>query len=155
MAKSKQKSERLQKLIKVNFSKIPKNSKVFEIGSADGINAKFIESLGFKVTASDTVDGFINVAKKLNLNTIKFNVITDNFPEKYYAIFAWRVFVHFTKEDSIKVILKIYDVLENNGIFIFNTINRETTNIESEWIDFEGNYHMGESVIIIIFTKKN
>ena len=28
-------------------------------------------------------------------------------------------------------------------MFIFNAINRETKEIDNEWVDFEGEYHMG------------
>ena len=122
--KAKRKSEKLKELIKVNFSSLPEHCKIFEIGSGDGTNAKFIENLGFQVTASDTVDGFIEATKNENIKTIKFNAIEDDFLEKYFAVFCWRVFVHFTIEDALKVIKKVYDTLEENGIFIFNAINR-------------------------------
>lgn len=152
--KAKKKSERLQKLIKENFSSLPRNAKVFEIGSGDGTNAKFIESLGFEVTASDTADDFIKATKNKGVNTIKFNAIEDDFPEKYFAVFCWRVFVHFTKEDALKVIQKIYDTLEEGGIFIFNAINRETKDKDDEWVDFEGEYHMGEERYYSYFRQE-
>lgn len=71
------------------------------------------------------------------------------------GVFAWRVFVHFTKEDALKVIQKVYDVLEENGIFIFNAINRETKNIDNEWVDFEGEYHMGVERYYNYFYQKD
>lgn len=137
------KRENLEKLIKESFSALPEGAKVFEIGSGDGTNAKFIESLGFQVTASDTADDFIKATRKQGVHTIKFDALEDNFPEKYSGIFCWRVFVHFTKEDALQIIKKVYDNLEDNGIFIFNAINRETKDIDNEWVDFEGEYHMG------------
>lgn len=70
--------------------------------------------------------------------------MNDDFHEKYQVVFCWRVFVHFTKEDALKVIEKVYEALDDNGIFIFNAINHEVKNIDSEWVDFEGEYHMGE-----------
>jgi len=142
-ARANKKREKLEKLIKESFSSLPENSKVFEIGSGDGSNAKFIESLGFEVTASDTADDFIEATRKQGINTIKFDALEDNFPEKYAGVFCWRVFVHFTKEDALKVIQKVYDNLEDGGVFIFNAINRETKEIDNEWVDFEGEYHMG------------
>ena len=141
--KAKRKREKLENLIKESFSILPKNSKIFEIGSGDGENAKFIEELGFKVTASDTADDFIKATKNKGLNTIKFNAIENDFPEKYNGIFCWRVFVHFTKEDALKIIEKSYENLEENGVFIFNAINRENKDVDNEWVDFEGEYHMG------------
>lgn len=108
-----------------------------------GINAKFIESLGFNVTASDAAEGFIEAVQKQGIKTIQFNVVEDEFQEKYFGIFCWRVFVHFTKEDALKVLEKVYNVLEKDGIFIFNAINREIKDIDNEWVDFENEYKMG------------
>lgn len=138
----------------MSFSSLPKHVKVFEIGSGDGKNAKFIKSLGFNVTASDTTDDFIEVIRSQGLRTIKFNAIEDDFPEKYSAIFCWRVFVHFTKEDALKIIQKVYDTLEDNGVFIFNAINREIKTVDNEWIDFEGEYHMGAERYYNYFRQK-
>ena len=153
--KAKKKREKLEELIKANFSSLPKNAKVFEIGSGDGTNAKFIENLGFEVTASDMADDFIKATQSQGLTTIKFDAIEDNFPEKYSAIFCWRVFVHFTKEDALHIIQKVYDALEDNGIFIFNAMNRKTKNTDNEWVDFEGEYHMGAERYYNYFTKKD
>lgn len=154
MVKAEQKRKKLENLIKESFSSLPKHAKVFEIGSGDGINAKFIESLGFEITASDTAEAFIEVTRNKGLKTIEFDVLEDLFPEKYFAIFSWRVFVHFTKEDALKVIKKVYDNLEDGGIFVFNAINREIKNIDNEWIDFEGEYHMGEERYYSYFRKE-
>lgn len=152
--KAKKKRETLEKFISTIFSTLPKQAKVFEIGSADGLNAKFIESLGFDVTASDTADDFITAIQKQGLKTIKFDALEDDFPEKYFAIFCWRVFVHFTKEDALKIIQKAYNALEDNGIFIFNAINRETKAVDNEWVDFEGEYHMGVERYYNYFHKQ-
>lgn len=141
--KAKRKKEKLQNFIKSSFSSLPKGSKVLEIGSADGENAKYLQELGYDVTASDVADDFIKAIKANGLDPIKFNVLEDNFKEMYFGIFCWRVFVHFTKEDALKVIKKVYDALEKNGIFVFNTINRETKEVDKEWVDFPGEYHMG------------
>lgn len=142
-SKANNKRQKLEELIKTSFASLPEHAKIFEIGSGDGLNAKFIESLGFEVTASDTADAFIEETRRQGINTIKFNVLQDSFSEKYFAMFCWRVFVHFTKEDAQKVIQKVYDALEDNGVFVFNAMNRETKKVDNEWVDFEGVYHMG------------
>ena len=121
---------------------MPKGAKIFEIGSADGANAKYIEKLGYKMIASDVAEDFINSIKSKGLKAIKFNILENEFDEKYSAIFCWRVFVHFTKNDALKVLKKVYDILEKDGLFIFNAINRETRDVEEEWVDFPNEYHM-------------
>lgn len=152
--KAEKKQKKLEKLIKNSFSELPKQSKIFEIGCGDGTNSKFIESLGYNVTASDIADGFIQATEEKGINTIRFNALKDKFPEKYDGIFCWRVFVHFTKEDALKVIEKAYEALEDNGIFIFNAINHESKKVDNEWVDFEGEYHMGEERYYNYFYKE-
>lgn len=141
--RAKRKRDNLNKLLNDSLKLIPNGAKVFEIGAADGENSKYIESLGFNVTASDVADDFISACKTNGLHTINFNVLKDEFNDKYYAIFAWRVFVHFTKEDMAEVLKKTYNALEDGGLFIFNLINRETRNTDDEWVDFSNEYHMG------------
>ncbi len=153
--KASQKRKNLENLIISNFSSLPEHAKVFEIGSGNGTNAKFIQSLGFDVTASDTANAFIKATQNQGLKTIKFNALKDSFPEKYFAIFCWRVFVHFTKDDALHIIQKVYDTLETNGIFIFNAINREIKDIDNEWVDFEGEYHMGAERYYDYFSKND
>ena len=137
------KKEKLHLFLKETFNNMSNNSNVFEIGSAEGENAKYIQSLGFKIVASDVADDFIIELKKRGLNAIKFNVLEDDFPEKYGCVFCWRVFVHFTKDDVKLVLNKVYSTLSDNGIFIFNVMNKDIKNISNEWIDFPGEYNIG------------
>lgn len=152
--KAKRKKEKLQNFIKENLEQLKKGSKVFEIGSADGENAKYIKELGYNVTASDIADAFINEAKSKIENTIKFNVLEDDFKDKYSAVFAWRVFVHFTKEDLDITLNKVYKALENGGVFIFNIMNRETRDCDEEWVDFPNEYHMNAERYYKYFSEK-
>lgn len=152
--KAKIKREKLEKFIKENIEILPKGAKVFEIGSADGTNAKYIESLGYEITASDIAEDFIKEILSKELKTIRFNVLEDNFFEKYFAVFCWRVFVHFTKDDAIKVLQKVYNALEKDGLFIFNAMNREIRNVDEEWVDFSNEYHMGVERYYEYFSEK-
>ena len=43
---------------------------------------------------------------------------------------------------------KVYDALEDNGIFMFNVINRKTKSVDSEWVDFSNEYHICFAKII-------
>ena len=153
--KANRKREKLNNFLKSSFQTLPKNAKILEIGSANGDNAKYIESLGYNVTASDIADDFIRASKNNGLTTIKFNILEDDFKEKYSGILAWRVFVHFTEEDIFETLKKSYDNLENNGIFIFNVINRETRNVDNEWVVFPNEYHMGAERYYQYFNQKN
>lgn len=153
--KANRKREKLNNFLRSSFQTLPKNAKILEIGSANGENAKYIESLGYNVTASDIAEDFINASKNNGLTTINFNILEDNFKEKYSGILAWRVFVHFTEEDIFETLKKSYANLENNGIFIFNVINRETRNVDNEWVDFPNEYHMGAERYYHYFNQKD
>lgn len=152
--KAKRKKEKLHNFIKTNLDSFEKGSKVFEIGSADGENAKYIKELGYNVTASDIADAFINETKSKIENTIKFNILEDDFKDKYSAVLAWRVFVHFTKEDLDITLNKVYKALENGGVFIFNIMNRETRDCDEEWVDFPNEYHMNAERYYKYFSEK-
>lgn len=152
--KAKRKREKLNKFLEDNLKLIPNGAKVFEIGSANGVNAKFIESIGYDVTASDVANDFISACKANGLNTVNFNVLKDDFNDKYSVILAWRVFVHFTKEDMVEVLRKTYNSLEDGGIFIFNVMNREIKNTDEEWVDFSNEYHMGVKRYYKYFRQK-
>ena len=152
--KAKLKREKLQNFIKSNIELLPKGSKVFEIGSGDGANAKYIKDLGYKVTGSDIADAFIKATRDKGVETIKFNILKDEFVEKYSVIFCWRVFVHFTKEDIDIILRKIYNNLEKEGLVIFNVINREVRSVDEEWVDFSNEYQMGAERYYRYFTEK-
>lgn len=151
--KAKRKREKLECFIKNVLENIPEKSKVLEIGSADGTNAKYIETLGYEVTASDIAEVFINEIKNKGVKTIKFNILEDDFIEKYSVIFAWRVFVHFTEKDIEKALKRAYDALEEKGFFIFNVINQETRNTVEEWVDFPNEYRMDAERYYRYFTE--
>lgn len=153
-ARAEQKRQALHKLITQSFTDFPENAKVFEIGSGEGFNSKFMQDLGYEVTAGDVPKDFIEATETLGIKTIKFDVLEDDFPEKYYGVFCWRVFVHFTKLDAEMALQKVYDALEDGGVFIFNAINKEETGIDGEWKDFEGDYHMGIKRYYSYFTEQ-
>ena len=110
---------------------------------ADGDNAKYLESLGYDVTASDVATDFLATLEARDLHPVKFNVLTDEFPGQYHGIFCWRVFVHFTPDDVLVALKKTYAALEPGGRFVFNMINREVKDVDREWVDFPGVYEMG------------
>lgn len=153
LEKAKRKRKKLNDFIKINMELLPKNSKVLEIGSADGVNAAYIKELGYNITASDIANDFLNEIKNKGLNPIKFNILEDEITEKYSAIFAWRVFVHFTKDDIVKVFEKVHDALENDGIFVFNMMNREIKKVDNEWVDFPNEYQMGAERFYQYFSE--
>ena len=142
-AKAQRKRAKLNDFIERSFATLPKGAKVLEIGSADGENAKYLAGLGFDVTASDMATDFLDELKRQKLKFIKFDAIRDAFPDRYHGIFCWRVMVHFTDSDVQILLDKAYDALEPGGRIVFNVINRDIKDVDDEWVDFPGEYHMG------------
>lgn len=140
---AREKQAQLGEKIRKAFATLPAGSKVLEIGAADGENSKFMESLGYEVTASDVAPAFLKAIKAAGLKTIKFNVLEDEFPDKYAGVLCWRVFVHFTAEDIKLALQRVYDALEPGGRFMFNVIDRETHDVDSQWVDFTDEYKLG------------
>lgn len=145
---------KLEKIIKETFELLPKGSKILEVGSGSGGLAKYIDSLGFNITPSDIAKDFLNEIKNKGLDPIKFNILKDKFKGKYMAILCWRVFVHFTKEDTLNALKRSYDALDNNGLFIFSVIDRNCKNVDSEWIDFPDVYHLGDERFFKYYSKE-
>ena len=99
---------------------VPKSGRLFEIGSGSGEDAAYIQSLGYSnLTVSDAADSFINILRKKGFSPIKFNLLKDDFPEKYDFIHCWAVLMHFTKKEAGESIKKIYNALIDGGKVLF------------------------------------
>ena len=147
------KKKQLANNLKRAFNTIPTGAKILEIGSADGENAKILESLGFDVAASDVAPAFLAACKKQGLKTIKLDVLEDDLPSKLYGVLCWRVFVHFTPNDIKLALRRIYDALLPNGRLLFNVIDNATHDCNEEWMDFGGEYEMGVKRYFAYYSK--
>ncbi|MCL2280698.1 class I SAM-dependent methyltransferase [Candidatus Saccharibacteria bacterium] len=117
--------------VKRSFMNLPKNAKMFEIGSGDGCFAKMINSLGYNIQVSDAPDAFIEHLSDIGLDPIKFNWMTDEFPKTYDYILAHAVLVHFS-HDEVKLLLKkTFDALRGGGRFVFSVKKGEGEG----WVD--------------------
>ena len=99
---------------------VPKSGRLFEIGSGSGEDAAYIQSLGYSnLIVSDVADSFINILRKKGFSPIKFNLLKNDFPEKYDFIHCWAVLMHFTKKEAGESIKKIYNSLIDGGKVLF------------------------------------
>ena len=142
--KTQNKKKKLEAFLKESFSSLPPRCKIFEIGSGDGENAEYLDAINYRIIASDVAEDFIKAVQSRGLDCRKFNVLKDEFDDQYDGVLAWRVFVHFKKEDFELALQKIFHALRPGGIFIFNILNTiDHDNKDGAWVDFEGDYHMG------------
>ena len=101
----------------------PKTASLFEVGSGTGKDANYIESLGYKITMSDASMAFVEFLKKNNKSAWHFNVIKDEFDDKYDLIIADAVLLHFTESELMKVLNKLNAALKKSGRLAF-TVKR-------------------------------
>lgn len=138
------------------FSALPKNSTILEIGSANGDGSKALNKHSYVTTPSDTVDGFLSEIKRNGLEPIKLNILADKPDKKYHGCLAWHVFVHFTKKDAGTALSNIYDLLYPGGRFVFDVQNSSAEhNKDSEWIDYDGDYHLGADRFFQYYSKND
>ena len=105
---------------------LPKDAKIFEVGSASGNEIKILESLGFtNITPSDIADFFIDHLRNEGFSPIKFNLITDEFPDSYDFIRCSAVLVHFKKDEAKAAIKKMFAALNPGGICSFSVKLKE------------------------------
>ena len=129
--------ERQRMILREYVEGLSKDAKIFEVGSAGGRDARFFLKLGYKnIIVSDIADYFLNELRKEGFEPVKFNLITDEFKDKYDFIFCWAVLVHFTKTEAKEAIFKMYDALNDGGRLAFCVKHKE--GVEEEWGDYKG-----------------
>lgn len=129
--------ERQKQLLKEYTNGLSLDAKIFEVGSAGGRDAKTLFSLGFKnVIVSDVANFFLNKLKEEGFSPIKFDLINDEFSDKYDFILCWAVLVHFTKDEAKAAILKMQGALKDGGRLAFCVKHKEGH--EEDWADFQG-----------------
>lgn len=102
------------------LSLLPKEAKIFEVGSAFGRDAKYMESFGFSVQRSDAVQGFVDLLREEGHSAQLFNALTDPFPGTYDLIFANAVFLHLNRDELRIVLKKVQGSLNVQGILSFS-----------------------------------
>lgn len=107
------------------FKTFEKNSKLLEIGCGSGRDASFMTKKGFEVIAIDGSKNMIDEAKKIHLelsNKLFHKTLPNNleFDIKFDGIYSIATLMHLSKDDLMKSILKIYDLLNPTGKFLIS-----------------------------------
>lgn len=110
---------------------VKKDATIFELGSGFGRDAKYLEGLGYTVQCSDAPDSFVELLRKNGLRATKFNALADDFPDTFDIILANAVLLHFTRDETKKVLQKVYGALGHGGVFAFTVKEGEG----EEWSD--------------------
>ncbi len=105
-----------------------KNLDILDLGCGGGLVCESLSRLGANVTGIDFVKNNINIAKhhaikkKLKINYKIANIETLKIKKKFDVIIMYEILEHL--EDWEKFLLNISKNLNNNGILIISTINR-------------------------------
>ncbi|MCL2451677.1 class I SAM-dependent methyltransferase [Candidatus Saccharibacteria bacterium] len=94
---------------------LPKNAKLFEIGSATGREARLIRSLGYNIQVSDAPSAFVDYLTTIGLDPIQFDLMTDQFPDTYNYILAKATLVHFSHKEVKAALKKVFGALSGGG----------------------------------------
>lgn len=103
------------------------NKKIVEFGSGCGQLAYMLQSAGYDVISTDTIDAFLNEQNRIGINKVKkFNFLIDDynntFDFKPDLIVSWRN-PHLDMDDVKKLFDVAYNALVDNGLLIINFQN--------------------------------
>jgi SAM-dependent methyltransferase len=101
------------------LSLLPKNSKILDVGCGGGIKSRYIANKGYQVTGIDFSEKMVGIAKRESPE-LNFKVIDIYELEKYETIFdgvfAQAVLLHIPKKEIMKVLVKMKDKLNPDGL---------------------------------------
>ena len=106
-----------------------KNKKIIEFGSGCGQLAFMLQSAGYDVIATDTIDAFLNEQERIGIKKVKkYNFLSDEYDDtfdfKADLIVSWRN-PHLDMDDMKKLFDVAYNGLSDNGLLIINFQNAE------------------------------
>lgn len=97
---------------------LDKNATILEIGSGAGRDADYIEKSGYKsLLRTDAAENFVNYMIKRGHPARLLNIVNDTLDQKFDAVLANAVFLHFNDDDFDKALKNTKAMLENGGIF--------------------------------------
>jgi 2-polyprenyl-3-methyl-5-hydroxy-6-metoxy-1,4-benzoquinol methylase len=95
------------------------NSKILEIGSAYGRDAKYIEDKGFHVEKTDATQGFVDILVEKDPTSHSLNIVNDQLTNTYDLVIANAVLLHLNDKETIEASEKIFKALNAHGTFAF------------------------------------
>lgn len=100
-------------------------TKIFEIGSGGGEDALALQHAGYRVLASDFVEGFVEKCGEKGLKVINFDAKKDVVPDAIEAIYANAVFVHFSPEEVSDFLVRAREKLVGPKFIFLSVLKGE------------------------------
>jgi SAM-dependent methyltransferase len=98
------------------LSRLAPGETIFEIGSGTGLDARRMESAGFRVQRSDAAQAFRDVLSSQGHEALAYNVLDGPPPDTHKAIFANAVLLHCNLDQFRQALGNIYQGLQPGGV---------------------------------------
>ena len=128
---------------------------IFEIGSATGRDADYIEKMNPKITVtrSDKEVGFVEHIKNTGKEAVISDILQDTFDNNTYTSFYFHMVInHFTLEEVSHVLHTIRPAVEKNGYISISFPLGDNSTL-TEWNNVQGNifcrYHSIQEIVNI------
>lgn len=136
---------------------LPVGCKIFEFGSAQGREAKYLREKGFQVFCTDIIPEAIEELKNDGFDAEYFDFrgeIKDEWVGMYDAVLAKAVFLHATQDIFEKIIDKIKKLLKKRGVICLTFKNGNGEEIETKKLGGERYFkYYTEKDLREIFSK--
>lgn len=109
-------------------ARIP-SGQVLEVGSGPGIDARWLESRGLRVTRTDATAAFVEFMRADGLTAQHLNVVTDDLGGPYDAIYAGAVLLHLPTNDFASVLGKARAAARNLAFTVKEGDGEEWTTV--------------------------
>lgn len=107
--------------MKLALKGLDHSANILELGSGTGRDAKWIQSLGYKVLCTDAAESFLELLASEGLDSKLLDVLKDDFGGPYDLIYASALLVHFDDAETELIIRKAHAALKPNGRFAIRT----------------------------------
>lgn len=111
-----------------SLADVPKDARILEFGSAFGRDAEYLAGLGYTVECTDATPAFVDLLQQKGFDARVLNAITDELPQGLDFVLANAVLLHFTRDEAVLVIKKVFDALNTNGRFAFTLLQSTKDN---------------------------
>lgn len=158
-------SDQIEEYVTLINSYTSKGKNLLDIGCGAGLYCEKLYNTGLNVTGIDISEKAISHAKKqatsknLNINYICDDVFTVSFEEKFdIIIILYKTFATFSKAERDKLLLRLYNLLAEDGILILDVppVNEFTEYNEINlWAPLDkGNIIIDDACLNLISNKK-